>query len=113
MGSKFRSFRSQSIRTKIYTQNVHYDGCIFLCRMDRMKIKHTNQLEIAQNEIWTSQKFPAIWYVIVCTYAMGTGTHRSGNHLQQQLLVLEVHCSYLKPKYSRSMNIINAEKDFL
>ena len=71
------------------------------------------QLEIAQNEIWTLQKFPAIWYVIVCAYAMGTGTHRSGNHLQQQLLVLEVHCSYLNPKYSRSMNIINAEKDFL
>ena len=29
-----------------------------------MKIKHTNQLEIAQNEIWTSQKFPAIRYAI-------------------------------------------------
>jgi len=29
--------------------------------MDRTKIKHTNQLEIAQNEIWTRRKFPAIW----------------------------------------------------
>jgi len=28
--------------------------------MDRMKIKRTNQLEIAQNEIWTRWKFPAI-----------------------------------------------------
>jgi len=27
-----------------------------------MKIKHTNQLEIAQNEIWTWRKFPAIRY---------------------------------------------------
>jgi len=25
-----------------------------------MKIKHMNQLEIAQNGIWTPQKFPAI-----------------------------------------------------
>ena len=37
------------------------DGCVFLCEMDRMKIKHTNQLEIAQNEIWT-RKFPATQY---------------------------------------------------
>jgi len=29
--------------------------------MDRTKIKRTNQLEIAQNKIWTPQKFPAIW----------------------------------------------------
>jgi len=27
-----------------------------------MKIKHTNQLEIAQNEIWTPRRFPAIRY---------------------------------------------------
>ena len=31
--------------------------------MDRTKIKHMNQLEIAQNEIWTPQKFPAIRYL--------------------------------------------------
>jgi len=51
VGSKFRSFRSQSIRTKINTQNVHYDGRVFLCKMDKTKIKHMNQLEIAQNKI--------------------------------------------------------------
>jgi len=28
--------------------------------MDRMKIKHTNQLEVAQNEIWTPWKFSGI-----------------------------------------------------
>jgi len=26
-----------------------------------MKIKDTNQLEIAQNEMWNPRKFPAIW----------------------------------------------------
>jgi len=35
----------------------------FLCKMDRMKIKRTNQLEIAQNKIWTRRKFPAIWHI--------------------------------------------------
>jgi len=30
--------------------------------MDGTITKHTNQLEIAQNEIWTPQKFPTIWY---------------------------------------------------
>ena len=60
MGSKFRSLCSQSIRTKFNTWNIHYDGCVFLCKMDRTKIKHTNLLEIAQNEIWTPWKFSAI-----------------------------------------------------
>jgi len=36
---------------KINARNLRYDGRVFLCKMDRMKIKHTNQLEIAQNEI--------------------------------------------------------------
>jgi len=29
---------------KFNTRNVHYDGCVFPCKMDRTKI--TNQLEI-------------------------------------------------------------------
>ena len=34
---------------------------MFSCvKMDRTKIKHMNQLEITQNEIWTPRKFPAI-----------------------------------------------------
>ena len=49
---------------KFNTRNVCYDGCVFLCKMDWTKIKHTNQLEIAQNEIWTPQKFPSIWYMV-------------------------------------------------
>jgi len=39
---------------------TRYDGCVFLYKVDRTKIKFTNQLEIAQNEIWTPRKFPAI-----------------------------------------------------
>ena len=35
-----------------------------MCKMDRTKIKHTNQLEITQNEIWTPRKFPAIGNLI-------------------------------------------------
>jgi len=31
-----------------------------------MKIKHTNQLEIAQNKIWAPQKIPAIRYLHTC-----------------------------------------------
>jgi len=34
----------------------------FLCKIDRTKIKRMNQPEIAQNEIWTRRKFPAIQY---------------------------------------------------
>jgi len=64
MGSKFRSFRSQSIRMKFNTPNVRYDVHISLCKMDRTKVKHTNQLEITQNEIWTPQKFPTIGNLI-------------------------------------------------
>jgi len=35
---------------------------IFSCVNWTEKIKHTNQLEIVQNEIWTQQKFPATQY---------------------------------------------------
>jgi len=36
------------------TRDVPCDGRVFLCKnMDTTKIKHTNQLEIAQNKIWT------------------------------------------------------------
>ena len=38
----------------------------FICKMDRTKIKHTNQLMIAQNEIWTRRKFPAIQQSVWC-----------------------------------------------
>jgi len=63
VGSKFRSFHSQSIIRKFKTRNILcYDGCVFLGKMDRMKIKHTNQLEIAQKESWTPRNFPAIQY---------------------------------------------------
>jgi len=40
----------------------YYNGRIFLCKMDRTKIKRTNQPEMAQNEIWTRRKFPTIRY---------------------------------------------------
>jgi len=40
------------------TQNVCYNGRVFLCKMDRMKIKRMNQLEIAQNEFGPHKKFP-------------------------------------------------------
>jgi len=56
------SFFSFSVYQRFNTQNVHYDGHVFLCKMDRTKIKHTNQLKIAQNEIRTPRKFPAIRY---------------------------------------------------
>jgi len=45
---------------KFNTWNVRYNGRVFLCKMDRTKAKHANQLEIAQNEIWTPRKFLAI-----------------------------------------------------
>ena len=40
---------------KFYTRNVHYDGRVFQCKMEITKIINTfmNQVEIAQNEIWT------------------------------------------------------------
>jgi len=47
---------------KSNTRNVCYNGRIFLCKMDRTKIKRTNQPEMAQNEIWTRRKFPTIRY---------------------------------------------------
>ena len=57
-GPNFILFVLSLSELKFNTQNVRYDGRVFLCKMD--EIKHTNQLEIAQNEIWTPQKFPAI-----------------------------------------------------
>ena len=54
----FSVYQNENLR-----RNVCYDGCVFLCKMDRMKIKRTNQLKIAQNEIWTPRKFPAIPYL--------------------------------------------------
>ena len=66
MGSKFRCFCSQSER-KFNTQNVRYDGYIFLCKMDRMKIKHTNQLEIActcRTKFGPHENFPLYGIVI-------------------------------------------------
>ena len=54
----FFSFSEQ----KFNTRNVCYDRRDFLCKMDGMEIKHMNQLEIAQNKIWTPRKFSAIWY---------------------------------------------------
>jgi len=61
-GPNFVLFVLSLSEWKFNTQNVGYDGRVFLCKMDRTKIKHTNQLEIAQNEIWTPWKFPAIQY---------------------------------------------------
>jgi len=49
---------------KFNTRNVHYDGRVFLCKMDRTKTKHTNQLEIAQNEILDPTKISR--YTVVC-----------------------------------------------
>ena len=38
-----------SLSERIFnTPNVCYDGCVFLCKIDRTKIKHMDQLEIAQ-----------------------------------------------------------------
>ena len=54
------SFFSFSVYQNKNLTRVCYDGRVFLCKMDRTKIKHTNQLEIAQNEILTPRKFPAI-----------------------------------------------------
>ena len=49
---------------------THETWRVFLCKMDRTKIKHPNQLEIAQNEIWTPRKIPAIRY-FCCQINMG------------------------------------------
>jgi len=58
------SFFSFSVyQNENLTQNVCYDGCVFLCKMNRTKIKHTNQLEITQNEIWTPRNLSAIRYL--------------------------------------------------
>ena len=62
-GPNFVLFILSLSEWKFNTWNVRYDGRVFLCKMDRTKIKHTNQLEIAQNEIWTPRKFPAIRYM--------------------------------------------------
>ena len=59
-GPNFVLFILSLSERKLNTRNVRYDGCVFLFKMDRTKIKHTNQLEIAQNKIWTRRKFPAI-----------------------------------------------------
>ena len=42
-GQNFVLFVLSLSEQKFNTQN---DGCVFLCKMDRTKIKHTNQLEI-------------------------------------------------------------------
>ena len=55
-GPNFILFVLSLSEQKFNTRNVHYDGHVFLCKMDRTKTKHTNQLEIAQNEIWTPTK---------------------------------------------------------
>jgi len=62
-GPNFILFILSLSEQKCNTQNIMlwYDGRVFLCKMDRTKIKHTNQLERAQNEIWDPRKFPAIW----------------------------------------------------
>jgi len=59
MGSKFILFILSLLEQKINTLNIHYDGRVFLRKLDRTKIKPTNQLEIADN-IWTPQKFLTI-----------------------------------------------------
>jgi len=64
-GPKFILFILSLSERKFNTQNVSYDGHAFLCKIDRKKIKHTNQLEIAQNEIWTPRKFLSIQYLII------------------------------------------------
>ena len=56
-GPNFVLFVLSLSEQKLNTQTIHYDG-VFSCVMDRTKIKHTNQLEIAQNEIWTPRNFP-------------------------------------------------------
>ena len=56
-GVQILFFSFSSIRTKFNTWNIRYGGHVYLCKMDRTKIKHMNQLEIAQNEIWTPRKF--------------------------------------------------------
>jgi len=52
-GQNFILFILNLSEQKFNTQNIRYDGRVFLCKMDRLKIKHTNQLEIAQKKIWT------------------------------------------------------------
>jgi len=64
-GPNFILFVFSLSERKFNTQNMRYDGRVFLCKMDRTKIKHTDQMEIAQNEIWTPQKFPAIQYLLI------------------------------------------------
>jgi len=59
-GPNFVLFILSLSERKFNTRNIRYDGCFFLCKMDRMKVKHTNQLEIPQNEIWTQRKFPEL-----------------------------------------------------
>ena len=48
-GPNFILFVLSLSERKFNTRNVRYDGRVFLCKMDRTKIKHTDQLEIAQN----------------------------------------------------------------
>jgi len=64
----FFSFLVYQNEKLVNTQNVRYDGCVFLCKMDRMKIKHTSQLGIAQNKIWTPRKFSTIYVVFDITF---------------------------------------------
>ena len=62
-GPNFVLFVLSLSEWKFNTWNIHCGGRIFLCKMVRTKIKHTNQLEIAQNEIWTPWMFPTIYTV--------------------------------------------------
>ena len=50
-GPNFVLFVLSLSQRKFNTWNLCYDGHVFLCKMDRMKIKHTNQLEIAQRNL--------------------------------------------------------------
>ena len=55
-GPNFVLFVLSLSEQKFNMRNVRHDGRVFLCKIDRTKIKHTTRLEIAQNEIWTPQK---------------------------------------------------------
>jgi len=63
VGSKFHSSRSQSIETNL-THKTHVMIDVFSCVKWTERKLNTNQLEIAQNEIWTPRKFPTIQYMI-------------------------------------------------
>jgi len=79
-------------------QNLTHETYImmgmFSCVMDRTKIKHTNQLEIVQNEIWTPRNFPLYGSSLVgqsCSQVQTTSARITSSIT---CVILEVICAW-------------------